>query len=159
MMPTIRIAQTTYDRLERHITGFNDKPDNIISRALDALDEKLGRRTVPRAAGPAHQPEREANGKKTPQKEFRGPLLDTLVELGGSARTSDIRLAMEPKVAASLTEADRAPVSTGEPRWWNATCWERSTCVQEGLIESGTPRGIWAITPKGRAHQTGEGVS
>jgi len=35
-------------------------------------------------------------------------------------------------------------------RWKNRALWERLVMVKDGLLKSGSPRGIWEITEKGR---------
>ncbi|MGD0024025.1 MAG: winged helix-turn-helix domain-containing protein [Xanthobacteraceae bacterium] len=148
MMPVIRISDATWERLKAHARPFEDKPEDIVNLALDALDEKVGRKQP--------QPEKEAIIKKTekrnmlPQKEFRMPLLKTLAELGGSARVSEIRQALEKKIAPLLNEADYEKVSTGEVRWWNAACWERANLVREGLFADDKERGVWKLSIKGK---------
>jgi hypothetical protein len=61
--------------------------EDIINLALDALDEKTGRRapSKPKVTPPSDQ---VFSGKKLPQKEFRMPLMRTVLELGGSAEVS-----------------------------------------------------------------------
>jgi hypothetical protein len=144
MMPVIRISNSTYDRLKSHARPFEDKPEDVINQALNALDEKLGRAKTEK---PTPIP-KTTGGKKLPQKEFRTPLIETLRELGGAADVSKIRRVMEMKMAPRLSEADHQPVSTGDPRWWNAVCWERSNLAKEGIIDRNTERGVWALSNK-----------
>jgi len=79
------------------------------------------------------------------------PLMKVLLELGGSAEVHDIRKKMLLAVKDRLTKDDYEPVTTGEERWWNATCWERSDLVKEGLFRSDSPRGVWELSDEGRA--------
>jgi Mrr N-terminal domain len=146
-MPVVRLSASTMDRLKSHAEPFVDKPEDVVNRALDALDEKLGRIPKPQTAP---VPEKTAGGKKLPQKEFRLPLLKTLLDLGSSANVSEIRKLMETKVGSLLSEADYQLVSSGDPRWWNAVCWERSNLAKEGLIDRNTERGVWALTEEGK---------
>ena len=92
----------------------------------------------------------EPKGQKLPQKEFRLPLLETLDVLGGSSFARRIRQAMADKMAPRLSEADYELVSSGDPRWWNAICWERNDCVKEGLLRDDSERGVWALSDKGK---------
>jgi len=96
------------------------------------------------------RPTDEADGAKLPQKEFREPLLQMLYELGGSAGLAELREGLLPRMQSRLGEADYSIVSTGEPRWWNATCWERSDMVKEGLLRGDSPRGRWELSEDGR---------
>jgi hypothetical protein len=142
MMPVIRVSQETYERLGHHARPFEDKPEDVVRKALDALEEKLGRgiQEPVKPLNPA-----KAEGPKLPQKAFRAPLLEAIAELGGSAHVSEIRALMETKLNSVLSDADRQPVSNGDPRWWNATCWERDALVKEGVFAKGSARGVWAM--------------
>ena len=35
--------------------------------------------------------------------------------------------------------------SSGEVVWENNTCWERYNLVQEGILKSDSPRGVWEL--------------
>ena len=148
MMPVMRVSDVTWDRLKSHARPFEDKPEDIVNLALDALDEKLGKVTPKPAKKRAVY--KGEGGRKLPQKEFRAPLLKTLHELGGTANVSEIHKVMEKKLAPLLSEADYQPVSTGDPRWWNAVCWERSNLAKEGLILRDSERGVWTLSDKGK---------
>jgi len=39
MSRVIRVSESTYRRLEQHVTGFGDNPDRVIQRLLDYHDE------------------------------------------------------------------------------------------------------------------------
>lgn len=146
MMPVIRVSKSTFERLAANARPFEDKPEDVIIMALNALDEKRGRKP------PVAAPQKPAStGKKLPQREFRMPLIEVLNHLGGAAHVSEIRPAMEAKMAPRLSDADFEPVSSGDPRWWNAVCWERANLVREGLFEGESDRGVWELTLKGKA--------
>ena len=101
------------------------------------------------------QPDREKHsrksrpGDKLPQKEFRMPLLELMKDLGGKSSTKVIRQKLEQKVAPVLNDADYEAVSTGDPRWWNAVCWERNDLVKEGLLRNDSERGVWQLSEQG----------
>jgi hypothetical protein len=145
-MPVIRISDATWERLKVYARPLEDSPEDVVRLALDALDASRGHKppAVKAQKRPAPQ------GKKTPQREFRLPLLKVMLELGGSGYVKDIRETIEPKVRDLLGPADLAPVSTGEARWWNAVCWERNDLVKEGLFRKDSDRGIWELTDAGR---------
>jgi Mrr N-terminal domain len=147
MMPVIRVSDATWERLKAYARPFEDKPEDVVVLALNALDEKVGRKP-PRAPNVIHA--RTVNGSKLPQKEFRIPLMKALLELGGSADVADIRRLVEKKVASLLSDADYEPVAGGDPRWWNATCWERANLVREGLFLPKSQRGVWELSEKGK---------
>jgi len=145
-MPVIRISEKTWERMKKYARPLEDSADDVVNLALDALD---GRGDAPRPAA-VSKPKAARRGNKLPQKEFRQPLLETLRDLGGKSAVKIIREKMEPKVAPRLSEADYAPVSTGEPRWWNAVCWERHDLVREGLLKDDSERGVWELSERGR---------
>ena len=145
-MPVIRISDATYARLQSHAKPFEDSPESIIVKALTALDMLTGE---PPALA---EPQRRSDGPKLPQKEFRVPLLLGLLQLGGSAPAKTVRGVMEPIMAPRLSAGDYESVATGDPRWWNAICWERSDLVKDGLLRDDTDRGIWEISEKGRKY-------
>jgi Mrr restriction endonuclease-like protein len=146
MMPVIRVSEATWERMKTHARPFEDKPEDIVNMALDALDEKLGRKPISHVK-PAPV---VRLGKTLPQKEFRLPLMKAVLELGGSAQVPEIRRVMEKKMKPLLTDRDYEHVSTGEPRWWNAICWERANLVREGLFKNSSPRGIWELSEQGK---------
>ena len=146
-MPVIRISEKNWERMKKYARPLEDLPDDVIGLAFDALDER-GLPVRPKAA-PGSKPKGARRGNKLPQKEFRLPLLETLRDLGGKSAVKFIREQMEPKIAPRLSEADYAPVSSGEPRWWNAVCWQRSDLVKDGLLKNDSERGVWELSERG----------
>lgn len=146
MMPVIRISDATFTRLQAHARPLEDTADDVVRAALDALEKMKGMK-----AAPPKPKKTRRRGNKTPQRDFRLPLMKVLLDMGGSAEVQDIRKRLLPAVKDRLTEDDYEPVSTGEERWWNAACWERSDLVKEGLFREGSPRGVWELSEEGRA--------
>ncbi|WP_350175304.1 winged helix-turn-helix domain-containing protein [Erythrobacter sp.] len=133
--------------MKAHARPLEDTPEDIVSRALDALE---GRTPEQRKQKNVGRPRSSQRGKKLPQKAFREPLLLALSELGGAASLDEVRRVLEPMVASKLQSADKEPVSNGDPRWWNAACWERSEMVKDGLLQSNSPRGRWELSEIGQ---------
>ena len=145
-MPVIRISDETYARMQRHAKPFEDTPESIIVKALTALDMMDGELPSPAQAPAA----RRSDAPKLPQKEFRIPLLMTLLKFGGKAQAKDVRSLLGPIMVPRLVEGDYESVSTGDPRWWNAACWERSDLVKEGLMRGDSERGVWEVSEEGK---------
>ena len=61
-----------------------------------------------------------------------------------------IRERIEPKIAPRLSEADYALVASGDPRWWNAVCWQRHDLVKDGLLKNDSERGVWELSERGK---------
>jgi hypothetical protein len=148
-MPVIRISERTWERLKKHARPFEDSPDDVINLALDALDER-GVPPRPDTAEASPKPKAARQGHKLPQKEFRLPLLATLRDLGGKSPTKIVRERMERKLASQLSDDDYSPVAGGEPRWWNAVCWQRLVLVKQGLLKDDSERGVWELSERGR---------
>lgn len=93
-----------------------------------------------------------ARGLRTPEEAFRRPVLESLVELGGSARMADVLELVHQKVRGVLNEYDYQPLPSDPncPRWRNTAQWCRYTLVREGLMKADSPHGIWEITEAGR---------
>jgi len=92
-------------------------------------------------------------GLKTPESQYRIPILQVLTELGGQGRINEILEKVYEKMKDILNKVDLELLPSGtDSRWRNTACWERNTMVKEGLIKRGSPRGIWEITEKGKIY-------
>lgn len=93
-------------------------------------------------------------GLKTPEKEFRIPILEALVELGGRAEVKEVLKIVEQKLKGKLNKYDyeNIPSDPSKIRWKDTASWCRNTLVNEGLLSSNSPKGIWEITEKGRKY-------
>lgn len=146
MMPVIRVSVETYARLKKYAQPFEDTPESVITKALTALEMIDGAASPAPLASTAQR----TDAPKLPQKEFRYPLLMTLLKFGGKAQAKDVRSVLGPIMTPKLSEGDYESVSTGDPRWWNATCWERSDLVKDGLMRDDSERGVWEISEAGK---------
>lgn len=95
---------------------------------------------------------RLSRGLRTPEDAFRRPILEALVELGGSARVAEVLARIEKKMASQLTKHDLEPLPSNAhcPRWRNTAQWCRAKLVEEGLIRRNSPHGVWEISEAGR---------
>lgn len=163
MVPVIRITEETWERLKDYAIPLEDSPDSVINRVIDGLEQLGGRKVVD--VSPTHKKKRRAEAinsrtklPKTPQKDFEEPLILVLAKLGGRAPLDQIRGEIYLRVKSKLREGDYTNLlSTGEERWWNATCWARNELKEQGLISRESPRGIWELTNAGwqRASELG----
>ena len=80
------------------------------------------------------------------------PLLQALVEMGGRGAAALVVDRVGAALARVLTDFDRQPLHSGDPRWRNTAHWTRSQLVQRGMLSKTSPRGIWEITPEGRKY-------
>ncbi len=97
--------------------------------------------------------ERLGRGLRTPEEAFRAPILRTLIQLGGSAQVSQVLDVLAISMKETLNAYDQQPLPSdpASPRWRNTAQWCRNSLAREGLLAADSPRGVWAITPSGRA--------
>jgi len=87
----------------------------------------------------------------TPAHIYWPAILESLVEFGDSARGEQVIDKVGQKLDSTLTAADREMLPSGvDLRWRNRAAWQRYNMVRQGLLKSGSPRGIWEITDQGK---------
>lgn len=76
------------------------------------------------------------------------PVIDALVELGGSGQPSEVKELIAEKL--NITEEEQGEqISSGESRFSSKVSWARFYLAKADLIDSST-RGVWSLTEKGR---------
>ncbi len=79
---------------------------------------------------------------------FFGPILDVLRDLGGSARSAQVKDMVTDRL--NIAEAERSEVlKNGVSRVGNQIDWARFYLAKTGYLDS-SKRGVWALTEKGR---------
>lgn len=86
----------------------------------------------------------------TPQSVFTLPLLECLVEAGGSLGVSEVLRKIGEKFGRKLTSIDWQRTKSGQIKWQNRVQWLRLRLVHEGYLTNDSPRGIWEITESGK---------
>jgi hypothetical protein len=99
-------------------------------------------------------------GLKTPKEAYRLPILMALVQMNGSGRVRDILPRVREMMKDCFNDYDFEPLPSNPdiPRWDNTAQWERYFMVEDGLLASDSPRGVWEITEKGRKVLAQSGV-
>jgi integrase len=77
------------------------------------------------------------------------PILRALKERGGSARRGEVRSAVATEVASALSDLDRQPLPSGEPRWEARFDKARSKLLAAGCLRADSPRGVWELAEAG----------
>jgi hypothetical protein len=96
-------------------------------------------------------PKRFPRGMSTPQSAYRQPILQALIEMGGSGHMSEVLVRVEQLMRGKLKELDYEPLpSDGTLRWSKSAQWTRNKMAREGLLKEDSPRGIWEISATGR---------
>jgi hypothetical protein len=140
-------------------------PPADVVRAAKAIERrrllimrKAQRREKPRSEKPAEpqiekpaESQMEINTGTTPEREFRVPIFEVLVEFGGSARSRDVVPLVGARMSYKLTAGDRERIKSGFVRWENIAHWARKRMVDEGLLEptANVPFGVWKMTAEG----------
>ena len=148
-MPVLRISEETMNHLKKWPKPLESKDESTFVKVLDAAEGEHVAHPKTRAD---RQPRRRKAQEKLPQEEFRRPLLELLYEMGGTAHVEKLRPVMEKRMTPRLRPGDFAPVSTGRPRWWSATCWERNRLKEDGYLRGDSKRGVWELSEKGVSH-------
>ena len=79
---------------------------------------------------------------------YMSPILESLRELGGSARPREVYTAVAAKLLISNAERDEENRS-GTSRFENEVAWARFYLVRTGYLDS-SKRGVWSLTDLGR---------
>ena len=90
-------------------------------------------------------------GSRLPQAEYEVPILEALIELGGSAPSSRVVELTGSKLRDRLTRVDWTRVKSGETRWENRVRFARLMLKKLGQVADDSPHGTWEITDAGRA--------
>jgi len=144
---SIDLSAATYKRLLQHIESFEETPENVIQRLLDAVEGGVAN-TSPELKSTAELLKEE--GALLPESEYWIPILEILVTRKGAARGRDVIDALEARLGKQLTARDHDVLEMGEVRWRNRARFARLRMKEQGLISDQSPRGIWEITEKGR---------
>lgn len=95
-------------------------------------------------------------GSLLPEAQYELPLLEALIELGGSAPTSEVVDRLGKTLDDKLTDGDREMLSSGEVRWRNRVQFVRLGLIKGGHMMKDSPRGVWEITDAGRQRVAAE---
>lgn len=90
-----------------------------------------------------------SNQQKGPQfVRYFQPVIDALIQLGGSGRPEEVEETIADQLGLSEEERNEQ-IPSGQSRFSNKVNWARFYLVKAGLIDSST-RGVWSLTEKGR---------
>lgn len=90
-------------------------------------------------------------GENTPQTAYRLPILESLVEMGGSGRMKEVLVRVHDKMKNQLTPRDLGKLPSGTAiKWVNTAQWERQYLKTGGYLKKDSSHGIWEISEDGR---------
>jgi restriction system protein len=144
-------ALQTLEKVKR-ITSFRGKVKELQKEWNTIETQRNKRKIVHRKRGKKETPTRLERGLRTPEDEFRIPILEALVQLGNSAPIGDVIDQLEKSMVDILNEYDwqELPSTPNLPRWRNTAQWARQSLVENGHLSGDSPKGIWEITDSGR---------
>ena len=149
-MPTIRVEDDVFEGLKELAEPFVDTPSSVIRTLL----EEKGILKRASAATRAPAPKSNASSELTPQSVFEQFLLFVLDEDfkgKGDKRSVTQTVVERMSKRGMISAADLEFVSTGETKAENTISWGRNARKDRGLISDSSARGIWELTPEGRA--------
>ena len=150
IVPTIRISETSWERLKAWAEPLEDSADSALAKALDAAERD--RRQTSSLQEPEVVPaaqSRRRRGRQMPWRELREPLLQAIYELGGSAPRKEAFSAVRPHIKDRLLPRDLELGRRGNEIWQNTAKHVRRQLVESGHLRDDSPRGIWALSEKG----------
>jgi len=144
-------ATSVIDFAKRLLT-FQKKVETLVSEWDELEDLRDG-------ASPAVQEivskrffGKKKKGEITPHTAYYRAILESLVEMGGSAKTKLVLDRVGEKMKSILKPIDYEAHKSDEKqiRWRNAAQWARNTMVNEDGRMKKSKNGIWEISDKGR---------
>lgn len=144
-MEKIEVDTDVFAVIKAEAEPFVDTPNTALRRLL-GLDG---------GAGSKSDPERAPHGSLLPEPEYELPILQALVDAGGSGKAREITAEVGDRLGDRLSDLDRAPLKSGDVRWENRVAFVRLKLKDRGLLKSDSPRGVWELTDAGREAAAG----
>ena len=170
MSPSIEIDQAVWDVLKREAEPFVDTPNTVLRRLLgvggrprpSGQAEMTEDGSSTRAATPGGRARASSRGKRQrrhgprapvgsllPESEYERPILNVLSERGGAAPARDVVELVGALIDDRLTPLDRETQPNGLKRWESRVQFTRLRMRKAGLIQAGSPRGVWELSEQG----------
>ena len=95
---------------------------------------------------------KKKKGEITPHTAYYRPILESLVEMGGSGKTRLVLDRVGEKMNGVLKPIDYESHKSDDKqiRWRNSAQWARNTMVNDDGRMKKSPNGIWEISEKGK---------
>jgi Mrr N-terminal domain len=145
-MPDIHLTSSTYQRLLRRSTSFEDTAEEVIQ---NLLDQTRGIEASETSLPPADK-QRATPGSILPVRAYWRPILEVITDAGGSAAATEVIDALEERMKDQLKPRDLEVLKSGELRWRNRARFARLRMRERGLLSNTSHRGLWEITDLGR---------
>ena len=141
-MPVVRVSEELFKEIQKYAEPLVDNFETTLWKILKLVGKDNIQIPIRRRARPT--------GNLTPPKDFWKPILETLVDEGVQASVQKVIQSVERKMRNRLKPGDHEKNLDGSEKWEKQVNYQRLAMKIEGLLESNSPRGIWAITDQGR---------
>lgn len=131
--------EEVYEYVQSRSIPLEDNFNSALRKILDIPDTQIEPRR------------RHRTSVALSTREFEVPILKALVVLGGKTTMSQLRDELSETMKDHFSEPDLRIYPNGSIRWYGTAVSTRKPLVQRGEVMPNSPRGIWEITPKGRA--------
>jgi len=143
--------QYLWANIDEIITGLNEENFFIIYKLIFLIrndKQQINKTTID------HRKKKTGQKYKGrfPQRNYRVPILQTLIEFGGYGEVKEILDRVYEVVEDQLSEVDLRLISGGQYSWQNTAQWERLVMKKEGLLKTDSPKGIWEISDSGKRY-------
>ncbi len=138
-------VEGTHDRSEEYGDVLKGLRQILDSAGEPPTNGKVGSANVATESGQGTKRRRRSKKDLTPQDLLGQYLVDVLRELGGAASKRDILKRLSEKYGHSFRPGDFESRTSGEVIWQNNTAWARWKLIQQGIMKSDSPTGIWEL--------------
>lgn len=123
------------DEMENKLKELEDG----LEEALQTLRSKIRRpKIIDRRIHP--------NGPRTERAVLRKEIIRALEVLGGAGSPTQVIAEIDKRLAGKLFPCDMFILPNGKMSWHGSTKKERSRMIQDGILKSDSPVGIWELT-------------
>lgn len=163
LLQTMKNNNVNVDALLDYLKGTGYKVPSPLESKIEDLEKRVsileGKPPSPPVTPPPTPPtppkgegaKRAKSGEITPRTSYTLPILEALIDMGGSGRMIKVLDRVLNKMRDTLKPKDFDKVPSGTSiRWRNRAQWVRHRLINEGYLKKDSPRGIWEITDAGR---------
>src|SRR6266849_78956 len=154
MAPVVRISDETYQRLQTWAVPLEDKPDDVIRRVLDVAEShrsdssasaEAATRLPVRPTLRRVKPSRRAGWQS--RTDLYLAIVETLREMSGRGYVDEILPRLKGKISQLLDPYYLDADPGGMERWIHAAHSARMKLVEKGVLKTGSPHGVWELSP------------
>jgi Mrr N-terminal domain len=156
MSREISVDDEVWSALKALAEPLVDTPNSVLRRLLELEESSesgflggTGKTGHKISANTRAKRRRAPAGSLLPENAYERPILKALISAGGRAPAAEIVAAVGSALSDALTPLDKEELPNGGLRWENRAQFTRLKLKERGLIESGSPRGIWEISKDG----------